>query len=261
MHVKDKVVVITGGASGIGKGLAKRFVADGARQVVIADINEDMLNQVAEELGVRAVPTNVADEQQVINLVRTAEKDYGQIDLMCNNAGIMVAGDEQTANDDWQRIWDINVMAHVYGTRAALPAMLARGEGYFLNTASAAGLLSQIVAASYAVTKHAAIGYSEWLAITYGDRGIRVSVLCPQAVRTGMASEFGVSVAGLDGTLEPSDVAESVSQTLAEETFLVLPHPEVETYMKRKTADYDRWLGGMRRLQARTYAARDAAND
>ena len=251
MQLKDKVAVVTGGASGIGRAMAKRFIAEGARQVVIADINEAQLRQVADEIGARAIQTDVASDEAVINLISTAEKDYGQIDLLCNNAGIGVGGGPEVANADWERIWQINVMAHVYATRAALPAMLARGDGYILNTASAAGLLSQIGSAPYAVTKHAAVGYAEWLAITYGDRGIKVSVLCPQAVRTAMTAGREDGVASVDGMMEPEQLCDTVIECLDKETFLVLPHPEVLTYIQRKTSDYDRWIGGMRKLQAR----------
>lgn len=251
MELKDKVAVVTGGASGIGKAMAQRFIAEGARQVVIADINGDALAQVADDIGARAIKTNVASDEEVRNLIATAERDYGQIDLLCNNAGIGIGGGPEVANEDWQRIWEINVMAHVYATRAALPAMLARGDGYILNTASAAGLLSQIGSAPYAVTKHAAVGYAEWLAITYGARGIKVSVLCPQAVRTAMTAGNPDGVASVDGMMEPEVLCDTVIECLARETFLVLPHEEVRTYIQRKAGDYDRWIGGMQRLQAR----------
>lgn len=250
MELKGKVAVVTGGASGIGKAMAARFLQEGASAVVIADVNS-ALESVGEELGVMAIKTDVAKEEDVKHLIATAEKEYGQIDLLCNNAGIGVGGGPETPNEDWQRIWEINVMGHIYATRAALPDMLRRGEGYILNTASAAGLLTQVGSAPYAVTKHAAVAYAEWLAVTYGDRGIKVSALCPQAVRTAMtANTEGGGVAGLDGMMEPETLCDSVIETLAEEKFLVLPHPEVLTYMQRKTADYDRWISGMKRLQA-----------
>ena len=252
MDIKDKVAIVTGGASGIGKAMAARFISEGAKQVVIADLQEAQLHSVAEEIGARAVKTDVANEQEVIALVRQVEAEYEQIDLLCNNAGIGVGGGPETANSDWQRIWEINLMAHVYATRAALPDMLRRGDGYILNTASAAGLLTQIGSAPYAVTKHAAVAYAEWLAITYGGRGIKVSVLCPQAVRTAMtANTENGGVAGIDGMMEPEELCDSVMQVLADESFLILPHPEVLTYMQRKTSDYDRWLSGMKRLQER----------
>lgn len=250
MDLKGKSAVITGGASGIGKAMAARFLKEGAANIMIADVNPD-LDAVAEQLGVIGVHTNVAKESDVQALIKRAETEFGQIDLLCNNAGIGVGGGPETPNEDWQRIWEINVMAHIYASRAALPHMLARGEGYILNTASAAGLLTQIGSAPYAVTKHAAVAYAEWLAITYGDRGIKVSALCPQAVRTAMTENTkNGGVAGIDGMMEPDELCHSVVETLKTEQFLVLPHPEVLTYMQRKTADYDRWIGGMRRLQA-----------
>ena len=172
-----------------------------------------------------------------------------RLDLLCSNAGIGTGGGPEAANEDWQRIWEINVMAHIYAARAALPAMVERGDGYLLNTASAAGLLTQIGSAPYAVTKHAAVAFAEWLAITYSARGINVSCLCPQAVRTAMTADNPDGVASIDGMMEPEVLCDSVVETLQEERFLVLPHPEVLTYMQRKTGDYDRWIGGMRRLQ------------
>ena len=252
MDLKSKNIVITGGASGIGSAMAERFIHEGAAQVVIADINGDALKAVAANIGARAIITDVSKESDVVNLIRTAEADYGHIDLLCNNAGIGVGIGPETPNEDWQRIWEINVMAHVYAARAALPAMLARGEGYILNTASAAGLLTQIGSAPYAVTKHAAVGFAEWLAITYGDRGIITSVLCPQAVNTAMtANTTAGGVAGVDGMMEPEELCNTVVESIKDERFLILPHPEVLTYMQRKTSDYDRWIGGMKRLQAR----------
>ena len=207
--------------------------------------------------------TDVGVEAQVNELVARSEDAFGQIDLFCSNAGIFTAGGENVATDEWQKIWDINLMAHVFAARAVLPAMLERGDGYLLNTSSAAGLLSQVGSAPYSVTKHAAIGFAEWLSITYGSRGIKVSVLCPQAVRTNMTAGGDGGVAGLDGMLEPDQLAQTVIETLAEERFLVLPHPEVLTYMRRKTDDYDRWLGGMRRLQdqfAEVYRKREESD-
>jgi len=251
MNLKDKVVVVTGAASGIGQAMATRFLAEGARQAVIADINEERLEQVADEIGALAITADVSKEEDVVNLVRTAEDQFGQIDLLCSNAGIAIRGGTGAANDDWQRIWEINVMAHIYAARAALPAMIARGDGYLLNTASAAGLLTQIDAAPYAVTKHAAVGLAEWLAITHGHQGIKVSVLCPQAVRTGMAGDASDGVAGMGNIMEPEELCDCVMEALEKETFLILPHTEVLTYIQRKASDYDRWLNGMRRLQQR----------
>lgn len=254
MQIKDRIVVVTGGASGIGKALCERFAREGARAVVVSDIDQAGIDAtvagIAEQTSALGVVCDVSKEEQVNALVKQALQQFGQIDLFCSNAGIFTAGDENVSTAEWQRIWDINLMSHVFAARAVLPGMLERGEGYLLNTSSAAGLLSQVGSAPYAVTKHAAIGFAEWLSITYGNRGIKVSVLCPQAVRTKMTAvgDGDGGVAGLDGMLEPEQLADTVIATLAEERFLVLPHPEVLTYMRRKTDDYDRWLGGMRRL-------------
>lgn len=251
MQVKDKIIVVTGGASGIGQELARRFTKEGAARVVIADLNEDGLNAVAADIGALAKVTDVAQEEGVRDLVRFAEEQAGPIDLFCSNAGIAVYGDLNNSNQEWQRVWDVNLMSHVYAARAVVPIMIERGGGYLLNTASAAGLLSQIGSSTYSVTKHAAVGFAEWLSITYGDRGIKVSLLCPQAVRTAMTADLdNGGVAGVDGMMETEELAEAVIQTLAEERFLCLPHSQVLEYMQRKTGDYDRWLKGMRRLHA-----------
>jgi NAD(P)-dependent dehydrogenase (short-subunit alcohol dehydrogenase family) len=256
MQVKNKVIVVTGGASGIGRALCERFAQEGAAALVVADINQAGIEEVVAQISDRAralgVVTDVSRESDIQKLVAVTREKFGPVDLFCSNAGVFTAGDENVSNEAWQRIWDINVMAHIYAARALLPDMLERGEGYLLNTASAAGLLSQVGSAPYAVTKHAAIGFAEWLSITYGSRGIKVSVLCPQAVRTKMTENTGGGgVAGVDGMLEPEALAQTVIETLAEERFLCLPHPQVLTYMQRKTGDYDRWLGGMRKLQDR----------
>ena len=252
MEVKSKVIVVTGGASGIGKSLCERFAGEGAHAVVVADIDLDGVNStlsnIEKSTNGLGLQCDVSNEDAVKNLVSVTLREFGRIDLFCSNAGIFTAGGEEVSNDRWKNIWDINVMSHIFAARAVLPSMLERGEGYLLNTSSAAGLLSQVGSAPYSVTKHAAIGFAEWLSITYGNRGIKVSVLCPQAVRTAMTAGGDGGVAGLDGMLEPEDLATSVIEALKKEQFLVLPHPEVLTYMRRKTDDYDRWLGGMRRL-------------
>jgi NAD(P)-dependent dehydrogenase (short-subunit alcohol dehydrogenase family) len=254
MQIKDKVVVVTGAASGIGKSLCERFAAEGASAVVVSDINQQGIDltvaAIATSTQALGVKTDVGNEDEVTALVATALDRFDHIDLFCSNAGIFTAGGENVPTEAWQTIWDINVMSHIFAARAVLPGMLAQGEGYLLNTSSAAGLLSQVGSAPYSVTKHAAIGFAEWLSISYGKKGIRVSVLCPQAVRTAMTAGGDGGVAGLDGMLEPDKLADTVIETLAEERFLVLPHPEVLTYMRRKTTDYDRWLRGMRRLHA-----------
>jgi NAD(P)-dependent dehydrogenase (short-subunit alcohol dehydrogenase family) len=253
MNLKDKVAVVTGGANGIGAALCRRFVQEGAR-VVVADLEVEKAQALATELGAFAVGVDVSQENEIINLVQQTNVVYGPIDLFCSNAGIGgPPGGIEASNEGWQRIWEINLMAHVYAARAVLPQMLERGEGYLLNTASAAGLLSQIGAAPYAVTKHAAVAFAEWLVITYGDRGIKVSCLCPQGVRTRMldGGEFhGITNFLRDSALDPAYVAEVVVQGLASEQFLILPHPEVAEYIKRKAGDYDRWLRGMRKFQA-----------
>jgi NAD(P)-dependent dehydrogenase (short-subunit alcohol dehydrogenase family) len=251
MKLKDKITVVTGGGNGIGRALCKRFAAEGAK-VVVADIETEAARQVATEIGGTPVCANVASESDVQLLVDTVLKKHGQIDLFCSNAGIGVEGDCDVPDREWQRIWDINVMAHIYAARAVLPGMLARKEGYLLQTVSAAGLLTQIGSAPYAVTKHAALALAEWLSITYGDQGIKVSALCPQGVKTRMLAnaEFGGGTFLLEGALEPDQVADAVVKGIEAESFLILPHPEVLEYMRRKTGDYDRWLRGMRRLLA-----------
>ena len=251
MEVKDKVAIVTGGGNGIGRALCKRLAAGGARGVVVADKDERAAMQVAEEIGGLAVAVDVSVEADSIRLVEQAIARFGPVDLFCSNAGIGLNGGPEVSNADWERIWQINVMAHVYAARAVLPGMLKRGEGYLLNTASAAGLLTQIGSAPYAVTKHAAVAFAEWLAVTYGDAGIRVSCLCPQGVRTNMLKEAEESGTGFltEGALDPEEVAEIVIAGLRLERFLILPHPEVAEYVRRKAGDYDRWLRGMRRLQ------------
>ena len=257
MKIKDKVAVVTGGASGIGAALCRRFAEEGARAVAVVDCNEDGAKVVAEEIGGVAITADVTVEADVINVVNETENRFGQIDLFCSNAGI-TSMDGPTAasapNEVWEASWGVNLMAHVYAARAVLPKMIERVEGYLLNTSSAAGLLSQIGSAPYSVTKHASVAFAECLAISHGNDGIKVSVLCPQAVRTPMLGGFeDGNVAGVDGVLEPSEVAECVVEALDEERFLILPHPKVLTYMQRKASDYDRWLGGMRRLRARFF--------
>jgi NAD(P)-dependent dehydrogenase (short-subunit alcohol dehydrogenase family) len=267
MDIAGKVVVVTGGGGGIGAGLVAAFAAAGAQAVAVADIDaaaaEEMAGRAAagSTAQVLARGLDVGDEAAVRSLVEEVEAGFGRIDLFCANAGIMVAGGVEVPDQDWDRIWRVNVKSHLYAARAALPGMLARGEGYLLHTASAAGLLTQLGAAPYAVTKHAVVALAEWLAITYGDRGIRVSCLCPQAVETAMTGPLtqrrasdpalaaAAGTAATDGVLQPADVARTVLETLAEERFLVLPHPEVSTYEQRRAGDRDRWLRGMRRAQ------------
>jgi NAD(P)-dependent dehydrogenase (short-subunit alcohol dehydrogenase family) len=250
-----RIAVVTGGASGIGRALCQAFAARGAAGVVVADVNAEGARAVAAGIGDRAVGIgcDVASEPDVQNLVARAQADFGRIDVFCSNAGIIVPGGPEVPDDAWQRIWAINVHSHVYVARAVLPAMLERGEGHLVITASAAGLLTQLGSAPYAVTKHAAVALAEWLSITYGDQGISVSCLCPQAVATNMfvGGSGGADQAAVDGVLPPGQVAECVLDALADGRFLILPHPEVATYEQRRAQDRDRWLRGMRRLQAR----------
>ncbi len=252
MKLQDKVCVVTGGASGIGRALAERFVAERARTVVVVDRDADGVRAVAAAIGGVGMTADVGRDDDVRRVVEETEATHGPIDLFCSNAGILLIGGAEVPDAEWQRIWDVNVMSHVYAARHLVPRMLERGGGWLLNTASAAGLLSQIGSAPYSVTKHAAVGFAEWLSITYGDRGIGVSVLCPQAVRTKMTDDFeNGGVAGVDGMLEPEALAQTVVEGLAAERFHILPHPEVAEYVRRKGEDVDRWIRGMRRLQAR----------
>ena len=253
MQIANRVVVVTGGAHGIGRALCERAAKEGAKGVCVADLDEAAGSSVAAAIGGMFVRCDVSDERQVEQLVERAQGRFGPIDLFCSNAGIgvpdasgLVSG---ASNAQWQKIWEVNVMAHVYATRALLPAMIARGEGYFLITASAAGLLSQIGSAAYSVTKHAAVGFAESLAITHGEQGIGVSVLCPQGVWTNMTRGQGDTPQAGDGMLQPEDVAQCVVEGLADQRFLILPHPQVATYMQRKTSDYDRWIRGMQRFR------------
>jgi NAD(P)-dependent dehydrogenase (short-subunit alcohol dehydrogenase family) len=259
MNIRDKVVVVTGGANGIGRALCRRFASAGARSVVVADLDGQAAAKVAEEIGGLAVTTDVSNEAENIRLVQQAVRAFGPIDLFCANAGIAgEAGGVDVANEVWQRIWDVNVMSHIYGVRAVLPGMLAQGSGYLLHTASAAGLLTQVNGAPYSVTKHAVVALAEWLSIAHGDAGIKVSCLCPQGVRTQMLLGDAGERASflLEGAIEPEDVAEAVVAGLAEEHFLILPHPEVAEYFRRKANDYDRWLKGMRRLNTQIHSAK-----
>jgi NAD(P)-dependent dehydrogenase (short-subunit alcohol dehydrogenase family) len=250
MKVADKVVVVTGGASGIGRAFCRRFAQEGAKGVTVVDINETGAAAVADEIKGLALKCDVSNEDDIRNVVRRTEEKYGPVDLFCSNAGIALKGGLEVSNEIWQKMWGIHVMAHVYAARAVIPRMIERGGGYLLNVASAAGLLNTVGSPCYAATKHAAVALAENIAIMYGDQGIKVSVVCPQAVRTGMTGDAD-EVAAVDGWIEPEAVADLVIEALAEERFLILTHPEVKTYLDRKTSDYDRWLVGMRRLRSR----------
>jgi NAD(P)-dependent dehydrogenase (short-subunit alcohol dehydrogenase family) len=257
MEVADRVVVVTGGARGIGSALAMRFASAGAETVIVADVDADSAWAVARQIGGMAIRCDVSNEADVAQLIDKVHIAKGRIDIFCSNAGIAVGGGPEAANADWQRIWDVNVMAHVYVARHVLPGMLARKEGYILGTVSAAGLLNHVFAAPYGVTKAAALSFFEWLSIAHADDGIRVSCLCPQGVKTAMlAAESRLGLEFLtDNALEPEQVAEIVLKGIHEEKFLILPHPEVAEYFGRKASDYDRWLKGMRRLRANILAA------
>jgi NAD(P)-dependent dehydrogenase (short-subunit alcohol dehydrogenase family) len=266
MELAGKVTVVTGAASGIGRAGAVRFAQEGAK-VAIADRDRaglaETLRLITAAGGTAmAVPTDVAAEAQINALIARAERELGPVDLFWSNAGIGTGGGVEVVDAEWQRIWEINLMAHVYAARILVPRMIQRGGGYLLSTASAAGLLSNIGTAPYTVTKHAAVALAEWLAITHGDQGIKVSCLCPQGVDTpmvrgGLAEAADgqpsavSSVLASGDLLPPETVAAVVVEGIRAERFLILPHPEVLTYWQRKTADVDRWLGGMRRLQAR----------
>jgi NAD(P)-dependent dehydrogenase (short-subunit alcohol dehydrogenase family) len=262
MELRHKVVVVTGGGSGIGAAMARRFAAEGALGVVVADLDDAKAREVADEAeraGSQdlAMRCDVGDEDQVRALVAAVLERFGHVDLFCSNAGVAFGRGLDASPDDWEQAWSVNLLAHVHAARAVLPAMLERGEGYLLQTCSAAGLLTNPGDAPYTVSKHAAVAFAEWLSVTYGDRGIRVSAVCPQGVRTpmllgglqeGNAAARAVAAAG--ELLEPEQVADAVVEGLAAERFLILPHPEVATYLRRKAADPDRWLAGMRRLVA-----------
>jgi NAD(P)-dependent dehydrogenase (short-subunit alcohol dehydrogenase family) len=264
MELAGRHAVVTGGGSGIGRALARRIAAEGARAVVVADLDLPSAESVAGEIGGIAVRTDVSHEIEIQALIARARDANGPIDLFCSNAGVPgPAGGPEAPDEDWQRTWEINVLAHVRAARALLPEMVARGDGYLLNTASAAGLLTQVSALAYSATKHAAVAVAEWLAINYGDAGVKVSCLCPQAVRTPMldiALEDPVGAAPLlaGGLLEPADVAEAVIAGIREERLLILPHADVAQYMALKGTQPERWLNGMRRLVRQ---ARDAGSD
>ncbi len=254
MELNGKVGIITGGGGGIGQAMAKKFLLQGARAIVLADLDEARLKASASEIGCDWRTCDVTDEKQVRSLIEYTLREYGCVDLYCSNAG--ASGSQSgaltdAANDVWYQQWDLHVMAHVYATRALLPSMIKRGSGYFLITASAAGLLAALGSGAYSVTKAAAVKLAEMLAINHGDEGIKASVLCPQGVNTAMAPK-SLGDGQTDGILEPEVVADVVVESLRAETFHVLPHPEVEDYVRRKGDDIDRWISGMQRLRRRS---------
>lgn len=256
MELKDKIIVITGAASGIGAALATRFTDEQPKHLICTDIQDDALAVLCEKLSSAtkiscvAMKCDVSREADIAALIKKVESDYGAIDLFCSNAGILTLGGAEVDDARWTKIMNINVMSHVWAARHLLPQMIARGDGYFFNTASAAGLLTQVGSAPYSVTKAGAVSFAEWLAVTHGVDGIKVSVLCPQAVDTAMTAGFGDSAAHVDGLLAADDVAEQCLQAIKAEQFLVLPHKRVHEYMKRKADDTGRWIQGMQKLQA-----------
>ena len=269
MDIANRIMVVTGGASGIGKALAEAFHREGARHVVIADRDEAGVKAVAEALGGTGIGLDVADEDAVRDLVQAVTSNIGPIDLFMSNAGYVTFGGLEVPNQEINDMWDVHVMSHVYAARAVLPSMIERGEGYIMSTASAAGLLTQLGSLAYSLTKHAAVALAEWIAITHGDQGIRVSVHCPQAVKTNIgansptAGRFGeaVGVASGDGVLTAEQAADVCIEAIREERFWVLPHPEVAEYVRRKATDVDRWLHGMRRFQGRLYEGKQLPGD
>ncbi len=252
MEMMNRVAVITGGSGGIGKAMAKAFLAEGAKAVVLADLNADAVTAAAQEIGCAGKTCDVTNEAQIAALVNETIAEYGKIDLFCSNAGAGGSGLLTDAeNEVWQMQWELHVMSHLYAARAVLPSMIERGDGYLLNTASAAGLLAAIGTGPYTVTKAAAVKMAEFLSITHADDGIKVSVLCPQGVNTAMAPR-SLGDGQTDGIIEPEQLAECVVETIREERFYALPHPEVEEYVRRKGDNIDRWLLGMQRLRKRS---------
>src|SRR6202163_2083601 len=254
MRVRDKVCVVTGAASGIGEAVARAYAEAGARGVVVADLksSRDRLASVAADIDGLAVTADVAQEADIKSLIAAAEERFGPVDVFFSNAGLSRKGQETADDADWDVSWRVHIMSHVFAARALVPGMLQRKSGYLLNTASAAGLLASMGSAPYGVTKHAAVALAEHLSIQYGDKGIRVSVLCPQAVDTNMLRMAGATAASVDGVLNTDAVAQTVIDVMDAETFLILPHPDVLEYMHRKSGDIDRWLRGMRRLRDKT---------
>ncbi|MAT62673.1 MAG: short-chain dehydrogenase [Actinobacteria bacterium] len=270
MELKDCVAVVTGGATGIGKALVERFHKEGASGLVVADLNIDGAKEVAESVGGMAVECDVSDESEVLKLISETVEKFGRIDLMVSNAGYVTVGALESPDEDLKKMFDVHVMAHLWAARHAIPHMIEAGGGYLLNTASAAGLLTQLGSLHYSVTKHAAVSLSEFLAITYRENGIKVSVLCPQSVETDILqnsptrdlfAEDAGNPAAVDGVLTAEEVAQTVVEGLREEKFYILPHPEVSEYSRRKSDDIDRWLAGMHRFQQKLFPAGESPSD
>ena len=247
MEITNKVIVVTGGAGGIGLAIAKEFIKQGPKIVILVDISFKNFN--FKDKKILCEQCDVTNESSIQNLIDKINLDFGLIDIFCSNAGILSLGSEQSSNEDWSKNWNLHVMSHVFAAKKLLPDMLRRGSGYFVNTASAAGLLSHIDSITYSTTKHAAIGLAEWLAISYGKKGIGVSILCPQAVETAMTKGREKEVSALDGMMKPEDVAIDVINAIKDEVFLISPHDEVVGYFQNKANNYSRWIGGMQKLR------------
>jgi len=252
MDIRNRVAIVTGGASGIGRSIAQRLAADGARGVVVADLNLERAQAVAAEVNGLAVRCDVSQEADIQALVTTTRERYGQVDAYISNAGILGRmGGLDLEDALWNKMWEVHGMAHVWAARAVVPEMVARGDGFFMVTASAAGLLTIVESPAYAVTKHAAVAFAEWLRIAYGRKGVQVACLCPQSVQTDMTAGTDGGSAAVNGILAPEVVAQEVVATMGNGKFLVLPHPEVEQYFRNKGQDYERWIGGMQKMYAR----------
>jgi len=249
MELRDKVIIVTGAARGIGLGLCKRFALEQPQAIVMSDLEESNIAESAEALGAQAIACDVAVEEDVQRLVNQTLDQYGRVDLFCANAGIVAPEGIHASNEQWQRVMDVNFTSHLYSTRAVLPSMLKRGEGCLMHTASAAGLLTSIGAASYSVSKHAAVAFAEWVSITYGDRGIHVACLCPQGVDTDMIKgNDPLSDLLREQAVSIDQVAEDVVVALREKRFLILPHSEVHRFTQNRASDHERWLRGMRKI-------------
>jgi len=247
VEIENKVIVVTGGSGGIGQALAASFIREKAKVVIVLDINFD--NFISENNNLISKVCNVSDEKELDRVIDEINLEFGLIDIFCSNAGILSLGNEQTSIEDWNKNWNLHVMSHVFAAKKLIPEMLKRGSGYFVNTSSAAGLLSHIDSVTYSTTKHAAIGFAEWIAITYGKEGIKVSILCPQAVETAMTKGREHEVSALDGMMKPEQVALDVIKAIREETFLISPHNKVLGYFQNKANNYSRWIGGMQKLR------------
>ena len=247
MKIENKVIVVTGGSGGIGQALARCFINENAKAVILLDINFDNFESTNNNLISKICDVTI--ENELARIIDEINREFGLIDIFCSNAGMLSLGNEQTSIEDWNKNWYLHVMSHVFAAKKLIPEMLKRGSGYFVNTSSAAGLLSHIDSVTYSTTKHAAIGFAEWIAITYGKQGIGVSILCPQAVETAMTKGREKEVSALDGMMKPEQVALDVIKAIKEESFLISPHNQVIGYFQNKANNYSRWIGGMQKLR------------